>query len=233
MHSWARVRRIDPYLIVSSLIAVVALACGPTSVTEIIGPDAVRCELSLGSATASVSSAASQLSLAVMAQPECAWSARSDTSWVQVTPTAGQGEGTVTLSVATNTQQSARSSVVTINETQYRITQAAAPTAPQSPQTPQPPESPQPPATACTVSLDPATRSIKKNGGSQKVKVKTTSQCSWSATTTASWITFESASSGTGTRNIDYRVAPNTSGVTRIGSIVVANQVHQVTQDGK
>lgn len=182
-----------------------------------VGPTPVRCELSFNSTSASVPAAATQVSVGVVTTAECAWTAQSSVSWIQLTPANGQGEGTLSLSVAANSQQSTRSGSVTVNGVPFSVTQAAAAA---------------PPPPACTFVLNPTSRTINENGGARSFTITTTSTCAWTATSTVSWITFESPVSGTGSGRIDYRVARNTSSNSRTGSIRVGSVSHVVIQDG-
>lgn len=197
-------------------LLVLAAGCGGTSVTQVTGPDQVRCQLTLSSSTATVPAAGSQLSVNVGAARDCGWSSVSEASWVQVTPASGQGDGTVGVNVASNTQQAARATNVRVNDEVFRVTQAAA-TAPLPP---------------CTYRLDPSSRNIADNGGTRTVRVETAAHCAWTATSSVSWITFESPTSGTGTATITYRVASNGGSNDRFGIVTVAGLIHLVRQDG-
>jgi hypothetical protein len=193
-------------------------ACGGTNVSEMtVGPTPVRCELSLASGSASVPAGASQVGVGVITTAECTWTAQSNASWLQVAPASGQGAATLAVNVAANSQQTTRAGAVTVNGVQFAVTQAAA-TAP-----------PPPP---CTYVLNPTNRSIGDNGGARSFTITTTANCAWTATTTATWITFESPVSGSGSGRIDYRVARNSSSNSRVGTILVGGQSHVVSQDG-
>src|SRR5688572_15231261 len=79
------------------LWAALATACGGTSVTELAGPDVVRCEVTFAPAAEHVPSAGSRTTIAVRTTRECTWTAKSEAGWIQVAPSSGQGEATVTL----------------------------------------------------------------------------------------------------------------------------------------
>ena len=194
--------------------------CGGTSVSQIAGPEPVRCQIGLSSAALTAPSTASQLSVAVSADRECAWTSRSDATWLQATPASGQGEGALTVSVAANPQTVARAANVAVNDAVLRVTQVPAP------------GPPQPPPTPCTYRLEPTSRAINENGGSRTVRVVTEAHCPWVAATGATWLVLTPPTSGTGTTTITYTVTRNTAEDDRIGVITIAGQTHVVRQDG-
>lgn len=202
-------------------LSLLTSGCGGTTVSQIAGPEPVRCQIGLSSSTLDVPSAATQLSVAVSADRECAWTSRADATWLQPAPASGQGDGTVTISVAGNFVSSPRSGTVAVNDTVVRVNQAAAPGPP-----------PPPPVGPCTYRLDPASRGINENGGSRTVRVITDANCPWVAATTVSWITVAPPTNGTGSATITYTVARNTSDDDRIGVVTVAGQTHLIRQDG-
>jgi hypothetical protein len=84
---------------------------------------------------------------------------------------------------------------------------------------------------ACSYSLSqPAP--FTAAGGSGTINVTTTaSNCSWTATTSTSWITIPSAgASGMGNGTVTFNVTANT-GVARIGSINIAGKSVNISQD--
>ena len=199
------------------LSALALSACGGTSVTELSGPSAVRCQISLGPAAANVPASGSQLNVSVVAARDCTWSSASGASWIQVSPTSGQGEASLAVTVGVNTATSTRTGQVSVNGQPFQVTQDAAPG---------------PPPPPCSYSLSPASRNVSDNTGTATVQLTTGPTCSWTASSTVSWITFESPTSGTGSASIRYRFARNESDNPRTGFVVVAGRIHTVRQDG-
>lgn len=182
------------------------------------GPEPVRCALTLSSSSATVPAAGSQLNVGVSTARDCTWSATSHVSWIQPSPAAGQGEATLTLTVAANTEQSTRAGTVSVADQQYQVSQDAA--------------APPPPPPHCTYGLAPVSRTLNENGGVRDVRIVTGSGCPWTATPLVDWITIVGNPSGTGAATIQYRVDRNRSDDPRIGTIVIARQVHVVLQEG-
>jgi hypothetical protein len=83
---------------------------------------------------------------------------------------------------------------------------------------------------SCTHSINPTSRSVGAEGGTFTVAVSSSpSACSWSCSTTFSWLSIVSGCPGQGSRDVTYRVEPNT-GIGRVGTLVIAGQIHTVTQ---
>ncbi len=79
----------------------------------------------------------------------------------------------------------------------------------------------------CTYTVNPTSISPSSAGTSQSVSVTTQSGCTWSASTSNSWITF-SGGSGTGSGSFTADIASTTSA--RTGSISVGGQTIPVNQ---
>jgi len=88
------------------------------------------------------------------------------------------------------------------------------------------------PVPTCTYGILPTSQSFTTSGGTGNIDVTTSvGTCSWTATTSATWITFTS-SAGTGNGRASFTVASNVGGPARGASINVADQVFTVTQAG-
>ena len=184
------------------------------------GPEPVRCELALDPVSANVAHTASEVPVALRTERDCLWTTSTAATWLTPSATSGQGDATILIGVAQNTQQSVRTGTVTINQRQVQISQAAAP--------PPPP----PPPAPCSFSLAPPSRVFGDRGGSGSVEVQAAAHCEWSASTTAFWISITSATSGTGTATITYTVDRNFGRLSRTASITIAGQSHLVVQSG-
>ena len=209
-----------PFPFTAILVAValsVSSGCGSTTVDQLTGPEPVKCAISLTPPAANVGFAANQLSLAVTAGRECDWAARSQVSWIQASPASGQGDATVTVAIAANTQQSVRTTRLSVNDAVLEIAQAAAP-------------APPPP---CNVNLSPASRTVNDTAGTATVSIQTGPTCGWTAVPSVSWITLNGNSSGTGPATLSYSFDRNFSRQTRSGSISIAGEVHLVIQRGR
>jgi hypothetical protein len=200
--------------------ALLTASCGDTNVSQVSAPDPVRCDVSADPLSANVPFTASEVRVEVRADRDCLWTATSNAGWLTPSPLEGQGDATVTLAVAGNTQLNPRGGAVTINQNTVQVSQAPAP----------PPPPPPPPP--CAYALSPPSRVFGDRGGVGTVELTTDSHCTWLAATATPWITLSSPSSGTGGTQLTYTVSRNFGRSSRIGSITIAGQLHIVVQSG-
>lgn len=82
----------------------------------------------------------------------------------------------------------------------------------------------------CTFTLSPNTQSFPSLGGTGTFNLTPSSPtCTWTAQSNASWILMSSATSGTGSRTLNYTVLNNT-GPARDGTIIAGGQTFTVRQ---
>lgn len=141
----------------------------------------------------------------------------SSAAWLVPSPAGGQGDATLTLVIAGNTQPLARSGSVAISEQTVLVSQGPAPP---------------PPPPPCEDAISPRTTVFGDRGGIGTVQLITASHCSWSATTTTPWITLTGVTSGQGPVDVVYTVARNFGRASRTGSVAIAGQLHIVVQSG-
>jgi hypothetical protein len=177
------------------------------------------CSATISPTTQNVGAAGGTGSIAVSAGNTCQWTASSTASWIAVTAGAsGTGNGTVTFSVAANSE-AARTGTLTIAGRTFTVSQSAAGS---------PPPPPPPPA-SCSYSISPDDDDVPMLGGAGHVDVNTTNVCSWTAASNAAWITIVSGGSGTGRGRVDYVVLPNI-GASRTGTLTIAGETFTVMQ---
>ena len=83
--------------------------------------------------------------------------------------------------------------------------------------------------TVCSYSLQSGSGSVPPSGATGSVGVIAPSDCSWSASSTAPWLSI--TSSGTaGSSDVQYVAQPNTSSTPRSGSLSVAGLTYTVNQ---
>jgi hypothetical protein len=80
--------------------------------------------------------------------------------------------------------------------------------------------------------LNSYTREFDDKGGGGSFSVITADGCTWSASTSADWISIDSGASDSGANDVKYHVDRNQSNQMRIGTITVADQVYTVVQRG-
>jgi hypothetical protein len=143
--------------------------------------------------------------LAVNTLSGCAWTAVSNDGWITITSGAsGNGNGTVNFTVAPRTSISQRTGTITVAENTFTITQLGA---------------------TCVTGIAPASAAFPAAGGADVVNVTFPVSCSFTATTTDSWIT--PVVSG---KKVNYTVAANSGSSSRTGRIAIGGLVFTVTQ---
>ena len=142
----------------------------------------------------------------------CTWAASSSAAWITITSGAtGTGNGTVSFTVPGN-GGTPRSGTLTIAGQLFAVTQGAAPG-------------------ACTYSISSGSQNVPSTGASGSVSVTTAGSCTWTATSSAMWITVTSGANGTGNGSVGFSVAANPGG-SRTGTLTIAGLSFTVTQAG-
>jgi uncharacterized protein (TIGR03437 family) len=137
----------------------------------------------------------------------CAWTASSNANWLTITgANSGSGNGALNYAVAANTG-AARTGTLAVAGQVFTINQAA----------------------GCSFTINPATQSFAAMGGSGSVNVTTGTNCVWTATSNASWLTITSGPSLPGAGTVKFTVAMNT-GAQRTGTLTMAGQTFTVAQ---
>lgn len=193
----------------AAVLVLLTVACGSTSVTQTTAPDPARCQVSIG-AVPTVPAAGGRVDVALVTQRECAWTASSNSSWIQLSPGSGQGEASITLTTTANPQGSTRSGNIAVNGSQVAVTQAAAP---------------------CTYSLNPTDLTMPAEGGTTSTRVTTLTGCTWTASSPVSWAVVRTPSaSGPAAAEIWLEATEET--IARKADLTIAGRIFTITQSG-
>ena len=122
--------------------------------------------------------------------------------------TTGKGTGAIDYTVAANTGVGRSGSILAAGST-ISVKQLSA-------------------LNACPATLSP-NQTVTGAAGTLNVIVTVASDCTWSATSSASWITIQSGGSGVGSGTLVLNIAANT-GTPRNGDVSIAGQIFTVTQ---
>ena len=198
-------------LLLVTAIGTGALAGGCSSDSAVAtGPTQLKCQVSLAAPSSSIGPDGGTGIITITTSPECPWDVSTGATWLSgLSPTSGQGTGTVEFRAAPNPLPSVREGDIIVNENRLRVSQAA----------------------ACRVQLRSSSLTIDAGGGSREVVVSAPSACSWTAATDASWISFTTPVTRTGDGSVGVSIAPNRGTERRAGTIVVADQRFSVTQE--
>ncbi|MCL2735134.1 MAG: hypothetical protein FWD75_00695 [Propionibacteriaceae bacterium] len=134
------------------------------------------------------------------------WSASSNQAWLTVSPSAGTGNGTVTLSATENTTSSPRMGLVTVTTT------SGSPAVSRTIAVTQPGASSGP-----TLTVGMSTWSVPSAAASM-VSTSVSSNTSWSASSDQAWLTV-SPSSGTGNQSVAFTAAANPGATSRTATL--------------
>ena len=85
----------------------------------------------------------------------------------------------------------------------------------------------------CSYSLGATSASVAATAGNYSLSITTQTGCTWSASSTTSWISITSGKSGSGSATLSYSVASNTSGSARTGTLIIAGITFTVSQAGQ
>jgi len=130
-------------------------------------------------------------------------------SWVSIGNRSGQGEASVSYSVAANAVPSPRSAELSVEGVRVELKQDAAP---------------------CRYAINPRDSRIGHTGGSVTVSVETLSGCNWTASSSASWLTITGGASGNASGTVTLLAAAN-SGSERSARATIAGETLTVAQD--
>ena len=188
----------------------IVAACGSTSTESVTGPSAPKCSVSLAGPEGSVGASGGAAVVTVTTQPECVWTATAEAAFItDLTPAEGQGSGQIQFQVGPNPNGTSRSGAVNVNGQRAVIQQGAS---------------------ACQFDISVSASQFPASGGTGAVTVATPGGCSWTASTTVSWITLSSAG-GSGSANVNFTVAGN-SGAGRTGTITIGGLTVTIQQAG-
>jgi hypothetical protein len=184
-------------------------ACSSSSVSTTT-PTSAKCGVTATASPASFSASGGNGTLTVSTDRECQWSAAAAGNWIQFGgATNGQGPDTVPFKVAANADPSVRKGTISVADQQVGISQDAAP---------------------CVFTVTPRADSVDIGGGQRKIAVTASStQCSWTASSNADWLTIVDGAKGTGTGEVTYSAAA-TTGPARSGTLQIAGNAITVTQ---
>jgi hypothetical protein len=150
------------------------------------------------------------ITINVTAGAGCAWTTRTDASWVTVDAgSTGSGNGTVRLLVQANSG-SERSTTVIIAGQSFALHQEG----------------------SCSYKIKPTNYHSGRGPDDIDIDVTTEAGCTWTASSNVSWVTVAEGSSGTGKGKVRLLVQAN-DGPARETVLTIAGQPFELRQDGR
>lgn len=188
-----------------------SLSCNSSSPIE---PDPVpTCSYQATAPSDALPPEGGQLTITITAQAACGWTVRSSSEWITVPANpAGSGNGTVVITVAPNGASTVREGTLTVETQTVRISQRGRTTTP------------------CTFEVTTPSQRFGPEGGTGRASIATAEGCTWTANATEGWLTLD-RSSGTGSAEVTYTVAPFTGTTERSASIRVNDRSVTIRQD--
>lgn len=153
---------------------------------------------------------------------ECAWTASTGASWIQLLASGGSGSGYIEYRVAGNKTGTPRTGTIQVAGKTITVKQQA--------------EAAKGAATAigttrstCKATISPSSVTVESRGSSGQFKVETRDDCPWTAKTRTPWIGITSGASSKGGGTVQYTVGEN-KGAKRMGIIAVAGKTFRISQ---
>jgi hypothetical protein len=202
-------------LFLSVVLATGALGCDEAN--QATEPTPV-CSLTISSASQTFPSDGGTATVQVTASAaSCTWTAAASASWITILEGAtGTGSGSVKYSVAANPATDDRTSALLIGGQAHEVKQHG-----------------RTPPTVCSYSIAPTGASVGSDGGTGSVDVTAPAACSWTATSTASWLMVTGGSQGVGDGKVSYTVDRNGDTATRTAALTIADKTFTVIQSGQ
>jgi hypothetical protein len=179
--------------------------------TFTVTQSAAPCTYALSPVSRSVTAAATSGTVSLTANlASCSWSIGSSASWLTVSSAmSGSGSATISYNVAANSGE-IRTATLTVGGQTFTVTQDAAP---------------------CVYSISPSSGAAPATPSSGSFALTANlASCPWSVTSSAPWLTVNSAATGNGSTTVSYSVAAN-SGEIRSATLTVAGRTFNLTQD--
>lgn len=149
------------------------------------------CSYELSPGSTEVGNGESRGTFAVSAPSECAWTARSNASWLTVTAgSQGTGNGEVSYTAGRNTDVLDRSAGITVADKTFTVRQSGD-------------------VSVCQYSVAPVDFSPCMPAGSVTATVTTQPGCPWTVAASEPWLTMPSGSSGTGSAAVTIAFPEN------------------------
>lgn len=137
------------------------------------------------------------------------WTATTTSPWLTITPrTTGTAGTSCIYVVGANLSADTRQGIIDVSGKSHTITQTGYP-----------------------VTLTPTSATVNLSGGARTIALSTSAGVSWTASTSASWITIGTPS-GIGSGTVSYTVGAYSGVTTRTGSILIGSQTFSVSQTG-
>ena len=183
--------------------------CGSSTNVNVAGPSITRCGVSITGSSSPAPAAGGTGTLTVSTARECAWSARSESSWISLSSTEGQGPASLGYSILPNPNGTLRRGNVAVEDQRVEISQEPAP---------------------CRYDVSPLSVDLGASSGAIELNLVAPGGCGWTTRPSDTWLSPE-PSSGAGATTVRLVVAPN-PGPARTGNVSIGGTTVAVRQAG-
>jgi hypothetical protein len=149
-----------------------------------------------------------RVTLSVAAERECAWTARTDAAWLQLSTPGAEGAHDLVLTASSNGFSSGRTAIVTVGGQQFTVTQSGR---------------------SCRFALEPEGAQMPAAGGSGTIAVDASPGCVWQAIASESWLRVPRNTVRTGPGSQDFEAIRNDEAA-RTAGIRIGDQSFTVAQ---
>ena len=171
-----------------------------------------QCVYTLTPTAFTVPSTSGTRTIGIVTGTQCSWTAVSAANWITISSGAsGTGFGWTTISIEPNTSAGPRTGTLMVAGQTVSVSQEGG---------------------SCPSTVSPTSVSIGPLSTSRTLSVVSGTLCSWSATSSAAWITVTNAGTGSGASPVTFSVTANPEAFPRTGTLTVAGQSVTVTQTG-
>jgi hypothetical protein len=197
---------------IAAALSAIAAACTSSETSQTL-PSIVRCAVTVTNSPETVPASGGSGTVTIAAARDCTWTASNAASWIAFTSaTNGQGDGTVTYRVASNSDPVMRRGTIDVNTISIAVSQEAAP---------------------CRFTVTPSPTAVGGAGGDVAIQVQANAVCRWTAASEVPWIRVTAGASGQGDGSVAITVEAN-PGAQRSGRVIVAGTPVVVEQsDGR
>jgi sugar lactone lactonase YvrE len=170
------------------------------------------CAYSVSPTAVPISAAGGNVTITIQTAPSCSWAVSGLPPWITVSgASSSTGPGTLALIVAPNSG-AALTATILIAGVSVAITQMGQ-------------------ASACTYALSAGGQTFNAAGGNGTINITAGAGCTWTAASTAGWVTITGVGTGSGNGSVTYQGAVNT-GVARSGVVTIAGLSFTVEEGG-
>ncbi len=143
--------------------------------------------------------------------PGCSWTLGTTATWIQFNPASGSGNQTINLSVTANPSTDSRLAIVAANSRRTFVYQSG--------------------QSVCHYILLPGDMALSSNSEQHQVTIQAPNQsCTWTATSSQSWLHILSPASGMGTGTISIGTDQNNTTAVRTATLSIGGQTIVVGQ---